>query len=484
MHQERNMVMKKHTLRLLPLALAAALSACAVGPDYVQPKTALQTGSYKEEAGWKPAQPRDTEARGKWWEVYGDSQLNALMDQVQVNNLNVQQAEAQYRQARAAAQVARAGFFPTVSAAASANRNNSSNKNSSAGSVSSTTTNLGLDASWEPDIWGKVRRSSEAGNASLQASAADLAAATLSAQAELAQDYFQLRVLDAQADLYAKNIEGYQRSLTITQNQYKVGIVTRADVAQAQTQLQSTQAQAMDLGVQRAQLEHAIAILLGKPPADFTLAKAALPASIPAVPAAGLPSDLLERRPDIAAAERRVAAANANIGVAKAAYYPSLTLSGSIGLQGNSLSQWFNAPTRVWSLGASLAETLFEGGLRKAQTDSAIAAYDATVAQYKLTVLGGLQEVEDNLVALRVLEEEAKVQDQAVKAAQDAETLALNQYKAGTANYLAVVTAQSTALSNERSALQLLGRQYSAHVLLIKALGGSAVAPSKSKGAG
>jgi NodT family efflux transporter outer membrane factor (OMF) lipoprotein len=469
------MIMHKKSLRLLPLAAVLILSACAAGPDYKRPTLDLPA-AYAADAGWKTAVPRDTEARGKWWEVYGDATLNALVEQVQANNQGVVQAEANYRQARALAQEARAGFFPAITATANASRNHSSTTTSGMTTTGTADTHsIALDASWEPDIWGKVRRANESGNAAEQASAGDLAAAALSAQAELVQDYFQLRVTDAEIALLDTTITAYQRASQITQNQYAAGIITRADVASAQTQLQSTQSQVLALGIQRATLEHAMAVLVGKAPGQVTVAPAPLQATLPAIPAAGLPSDLLERRPDIAAAERRVAAANAGIGVARSAFYPALTLTGSIGRQGNGFSQWFDAPTTVWSLGAGLAQTLFEGGLRKAASAAATASYDATVAQYKQTVLGGLQEVEDNLATLRVLEQQATVQDAATRSSEDAATLVMNQYKAGIVSYLNVVVAQSTALANERSSLQLRGQQLSAHVLLIKALGGAPV---------
>jgi NodT family efflux transporter outer membrane factor (OMF) lipoprotein len=466
-------MMSKLTVRFSLALLPLCLCACATGPDYVRPKLDLPT-QYKEDAGWKTATPRDTEARGNWWEIYGNSELNGLMPQLRINNQNVAQAEAAYRQAQALTQQARAGYFPTITATADASKNHSSGGSSTTTSGSSHA--LALNASWAPDVWGKVRRQVEAGNAAEQASAADLAAALLSAQGELAADYFQLRVVDAQAALLDKTVTAYQRSLQITRNQYAAGIVTRADVAQAETQALSTQAALLDLGVQRAQLEHAIALLLGQAPERFSLPVAPLQASLPGIPASGLPSDLLERRPDIAAAERRVAAANADIGVARSAYFPALTLSGSAGLQGAGLTQWLDAPTRVWSLGAGLAQTLFQGGLQKAATAAAVAAYDGTVAQYRQTVLGDLQEVEDNLATLRVLEQEATVQAAAVKAAEDAASLAMNQYKAGTTSYLTVATAQATALSNERAALNITSRQFAAHVLLIEGLGGSAPA--------
>ena len=393
------------------------------------------------------------------------------MAQANAASQDIRIAEAQYRQARAAAQLARAGFAPTLGAGVSVGR---ARTRTEAGPATADSNALVLDASWEPDIWGRVRRSVEAGEAAAQASAADLAAARLSIQAELVQDYLQLRITDAQKDLFAHTTQEYRRALALTRSQYAAGVVTRADVALAETQLQSSNAQAIDLDVQRTQLEHAIAILTGRAPAELSIAARhsdALGLTLPEVPA-GLPSQLLERRPDIAAAERRAAAANAGIGVAQSAYFPNLVLSASGGFASAGFSQWVDAPGRIWSLGAALAATLFDGGARRAQTDAAVAAYDAAVAQYKRTVLAGLQEVEDNLAALRVLAAERTVQDAAVAAARLAERASLAQYRAGTATYLAVVTSQTLLLSNQRSAVQLLGRQLVASAALVKALGG------------
>jgi len=455
-----------HVRILSALCVLGALSACHVGPDYVRPAIDMP-GNYKEAGDWKPAQPADTRPRGKWWEIYADPTLNDLMEQANARNLDIQADLATYRQARAAAQAARAGFLPTLTASGDATRSRSSSKigNSFA---------LGLDASWEADIWGKVSRGVEASVATMQADAATVEATRLSTQASLAQDYFQLRVTDATIALQRETVANYERSLQITKNQLAVGIVTRADVASAQTQLKSAQASLIDLGVTRAQLEHAVAILVGKAPADFSLPASDAPsyaANLPGLPAE-LPSALLERRPDVAAAERKVAAANAQIGVAQAAFYPTLGLSTSGGYQNSRMADLFDVPSQVWSLGASLAGTLYDGGLRSAQKQEAIAGYDATVAQYRQTVLGALQEVEDNLVALQRLADEATVQDEAVQAALDAQKLAMDQYKAGTVTYSSVIVAQETANSAQRTAMTLLGKRYSAHVLLIKGLGG------------
>jgi NodT family efflux transporter outer membrane factor (OMF) lipoprotein len=451
-------------------AVLLALSGCAVGPDYVRPEVSPPL-AYKEGGAWQPAQPQDADAARPWWTRYGDAELNTLVEQANAASQDIRIAEAQYRQARAAAQLARAGYWPTLGVAATFSRSRAQNAN---GVNTSANDSLLLDAGWEPDIWGRVRRAVEAGTASAQAGAADLAAARLSIQAELVQDYLQLRVTDAQKDLLRQTTEEYGRALALTRAQYGAGVVSGADVALAETQLQSTQAQAIDLDVQRSQLEHAIAILTGRAPSELSIAPrppATIGLSLPEVPA-GLPSQLLERRPDIAAAERRAAAANAGIGVARAAYFPSLTLSANGGAGGTSYRQWIDAPSRIWSLGAVLAETIFDGGARGARSDAAVAAYDAAAAQYKRTVLAALQEVEDNLAAVRVLGQERAVQDAAVAAAARAARASLAQYRAGTTNYLAVVTSQTLLLANQRSALQLTARQLAASAALVKALGG------------
>ena len=449
-------------------ALTLALAGCAVGPDYARPQMDLPQ-SYKETGPWQPAVPGQIDGNHHWWEVYGDSQLNELITQANDANQNIKQAEAQYRQAEATARVARAGFWPTAGISAGAGRAQTNTNGLNLGDSYS----VGVNASWEPDLWGQIRRTAEAGDANSQASAASLAAARLSIQATLAQDYLQLRVTDLQKDLYVSTVAAYTRSLQLTQHQYQAGVALRADVALAETQLLSAQAQLIDLDATRNQLEHAIAILLGKAPSAFALParSGALQAQLPYIPT-GLPSDLLQRRPDIANAERLAAAANANIGVARSAYFPALTLSADGGYSSASFANLFNTPGRIWSLGAALAQTLFDGGLRSARSDQAVAAFDASVAQYKQTVLGGFQEVEDNLSTLRVLDQESQVQERAVSAAQLSERLALSQYQAGTATYLNVVTAQAAALSNQRTAVQLLGRQLVASVALIKATGG------------
>lgn len=476
--------MRLNALTRAALAAAALLAGCSVGPDYVRP--AVETPlAYKEAGEWKQAEPRDDADRGRWWEVYNDPLLNQLQDQVDISNQNLAKAEAQFRQALALVQSARAGYYPSVTGGVSIARSRASATTGAQASATPTSrggvTNYDLpfQASWAPDVWGNISRALEASAAGAQASAGDLAAARLSAHAALAQSYFQLRALDAQQLLLEETVAAYGKSLKLVQNQYAAGIVAKADVVTAQTQITTARAQAIDIGAQRAPLEHAIALLAGKPPSELSIARAPLAATVPPVPV-GLPSELLERRPDIAAAERRMAQANAQIGVARAAYFPALTLSASAGYQSATMADWLTAPSRFWSLGPAIVQSLFDGGLRRAQTAQAIAAYDASVAAYRQTVLTGFQQVEDNLAALRILEQEAQVQGDAVKSAEQALALALNQYKAGTANYLNVVVAQTTALANQRTAVDILGRRMSASVQLVTALGGGWV-PSREE---
>jgi NodT family efflux transporter outer membrane factor (OMF) lipoprotein len=453
---------------LLAFALTTAiLGGCAVGPDYHKPAVEVPA-AFKEAGNWKPAEPKELTNRGHWWEIYRDPELNALVSQVEVSNQNVRAAEAQYRQALALLGTARAAYYPTLGTALSATRGNGA-----AGTTGSATIDrLSLSASWEADVWGGIRRKVESGQATAEASAADLGAALLSAQATLVQSYLQLRVTDAQKQLLERNVEVYQRSLEITRNRYQAGVAARLDVTQAETQLKSTQAQAIDLEVARAQLDHAIAILIGKPPSQLNIGIVSGLPALPDIPAT-VPSTLLERRPDIAGAERRVAAANAGIGVAQAAFYPTLTLSGTGGFQNSSFDNLLTLPNRFWSLGPALALTLFDAGARTAQKEQAVAAYDQSVATYRQTVLGAFQDVEDNLAALRVLAEEAEVQEQATKAAADSLEQANNQYKAGTVSYLNVVTAEASFLAADSSRLNIAGRRLLASVALLKALGGN-----------
>ena len=460
----------------IPLAaISGALTlctACTVGPNYVRPPV-VTPPVYKELEGWKVAQPKDETMRGGWWEVFQDPLLNSLEAQVNISNQNLAAAEAQVRQARAAVQAARASYFPTVSigAVVTNSRQPTSLGGGAATRQAVTDYSVPLAASWELDLWGRIRRTVESQQASAQASQADLESTRLTAQATLAQSYFALRILDAQRQLLDATVIAYQKSLELTQNRYAGGVASKADVVQAETQLKTAQAQAIDVGVQRAELEHAIAALTGTPASVFSLPAAPLTTAPPTIPV-GMPSELLERRPDIAAAERRVAAANAQIGVAEAAYYPTITLSGSAGFLNTALSDLFAWPSRVWAVGAAISETVFEGGLRRAQTEEARAAYDANVASYRQTVLAAFQDVEDNLAALRILQDEAQVQDEAVKAAQQSVTLTTNQYKAGTVSYLNVITVQTVALANEIIAVQIRGRRMAAAVLLVEALGG------------
>jgi len=457
------------------LAVGCMLSACTMGPNYVKPEVQAAV-AFKEQQGWKLAAPQDTLPKGKWWELFGDSELNVLVAQVEVSNLNIKAVEAQYAQARALLQQARADYYPTVTGGLSFSRNKYATNNTNATNYDPTinsTYRVNADASWEPDIWGRVKRSVEAGDTSLQASAADIEAAKLSAQAVLAQDYYMLRIADARKQLFDDTVAAYEKSLKLTQNQYAVGVVARADVVAAETQLKSAKAQAVDVGIQRAQMEHAIAVLIGKAPANFSIpvATTAFVTTLPAIPL-GIPSALLERRPDVAAAERRAASANAKIGVTEAAYYPALTLSATLGFQSRSFSQWLDYPSRFWTLGSALAQTIFDGGLRKAKTAQAVAVYDETATNYRQSVLIAFQEVEDNLVALGILDEEAQLQADAVKSARESAQIATNQYKAGIVTYINVVNAQAIALNNERAALNVQSSQLSAVVLLIKSLGG------------
>jgi NodT family efflux transporter outer membrane factor (OMF) lipoprotein len=461
--------------------LFAFLAGCAAGPDYVRPQIEAPA-QYKEMQGWRPAEPRDALPRGAWWTMFGDRELDALMVRVEVSNQTLRAAEARFRQSRALADQARAALFPTLSANASATRSKSpslSNQPSFAvGAVNNY--NVSLNTSWELDLWGRVRRSVEAGEALWQASAAELEAARLSAYAALAQNYFALRLADATRQLLEDTVAAYERTLELTRNRYAAGVVARVDVVQAEVQWKSAQAQLIDVGVERAQLEHAIALLVGEAPAAFSIERAPFAASMPAIPV-GLPSELLERRPDIAAAERNVAAANARIGVAQAAFFPAITLSGAAGFRSTDLADLLTAPSRFWSLGAALAQALFDGGLREAQKQQAIAVYDEDAATYRQSVLTAFQEVEDNLAALRILDEEARLQDEVVQAARHALELTTNQYQAGVVSYLNVISAQTTLLTNERAASSLLGRRLTACVALVKALGGGWSAEALSR---
>ncbi len=445
-----------------------------VGPDYVRPSAASST-AYRESplavGDWKTAQPKAADGSANPWALFGDATLERLIADAATANQTVAQAEANYRASRAAVRLARSALYPTLGASVGASRSRVPVSTSRNAAIIENAHTVTLEASWEPDLWGGVRRSIEAADATAQSTGALLAAARLSVQAEVADNYLNLRINDELHDLLARDVDAYERALRLSQAQFKAGVVSRSDVALATAQLKSTQSLLTDTFASRALYEHAIALLLGKAPADFTLPPAPLDARLPAIPV-GLPSDLLERRPDIASAERNAAAANAQIGVAKAAYYPLATLTASGGDSLASLGRFFTVPGRVWTLGASLAQTIFDGGARHATTDRAIATYDAAVAAYRQTVLSGFGEVEDNLATLRVLEQEQGTDDDAVTASRDAERIATSQYRAGTTTYLSVVTAQNAALTNERTAVALRGRRFTASVALIRAIGG------------
>ena len=455
------------------LLICALLAGCTVGPDYVRPE--VQTpAAYKE---WATASPGDSVPRGKWWETFRDPVLNRLEEQVDISNQNIRAAEAQYRQALANADAARAALYPTLNANVQGARSRYSalvplsNPTQSISGSTRTIYAMGLNASWEPDLWGGIRRSIEAGTANAEASGKNLESVRLSTRATLAQDYFLMRVSDDDIALLDRIAENYGHYLQIVQNQYHAGYASSASVDQAQTQLESARSQAIDLRLARAQYEHAIAALLGKAPAEFSIKPVKMTYRIPEIPV-GIPSQLLQRRPDIAESERLVAAANAQIGVAKSAFFPSLSISPTAGYQSTSFASWVTAPMRTWSVGPAIAQTLFNGGLTRAQTDSAIAAYDAAVATYRQTVLSGFQEVEDNLAAQHILAGEAKADQASADFAKKSLDVAFNQYRAGTVSYLNVITAQASELASEKIEMDLTGRRLTACVTLIKAIGG------------
>ena len=450
-------------LRLCLLLPTYLLAACAVGPDYSKPDAPVPP-AFKE-AGWKVAEPKDTAPKGKWWEVFGDPVLNSLVEQVEVSNFTLKSAEARYRQARAAVDGARSQLYPDIGYRVGATRVGGRDRDL----VDSYSASI--DAGWVPDLWGRIRRNVEASRAAEEASAADLAGAKLALQAQLATTYFSLRVTDAGRSILDDTVKAFQTNYDLTQNRYRAGVAAKSDVVQSQQQLLSVQSQVLDIRASRAALEHAIAVLIGKAPADFTLEQVPFKARLPDIPA-GLPTTLLERRPDIAGAERRMAAANAQIGIAKAAYFPDLTLSASAGTASASLGKLFDAQGFIWSVGAQLAGTLLDFGARSAQVESARAGYDASVADYRATVLAGFQEVEDNLATIHWLGEASVVQEQAVRAARESVALTVNQYKAGTASFLNVALVQASQLSEERTMVQLVGRQLSASVALIRSIGG------------
>ncbi|WP_254061676.1 efflux transporter outer membrane subunit [Granulicella sp. L60] len=462
---------------------ALLLSGCMVGPKYVKPTAPTAPGfkeaspdAAKEEANWHVAQPSDATQRGAWWTIFGDAELNVLEPQIAANNQDLKAADARFREARSLIRFNRASLYPTVGVAPFVGgTRESSNRPYFSTSVTNgngdSDIQLPADFNYEIDVWGRVRRTVSAAREEAQASAGDRQTVLLSLQAELATDYFEARSADAEEKLLDDTVGSYEEALRITTNRFEGGVANKSDVDQAKTQLEAAKVQAHDINLQRAQFEHAIAVLLGVPPASFTLAGAPLAAQPPRVPT-GLPSELLERRPDIAAAERRVAEANDRIGIARAAFYPTISLSGAVGFEGSTFTNLFNPASFLWSIGPTLSQTIFDAGRRASVSEQANASYDETVANYRQTTLNAFQQVEDNLVALRVLNQEAEHQHLATQAAESAEQIFNNRYVGGLDNYLQVVTAQTTALANERNDIDIMRRQMDASVLLIKALGG------------
>jgi NodT family efflux transporter outer membrane factor (OMF) lipoprotein len=464
--------------------LVVLLAGCTVGPNYQRPAAVPDAPEWKENAPpppnppngtWKQAEPSDQVLRGQWWELYGDAQLNALEDKVAISNQTLKAATEQYFQAREQVRIARSQYYPTLSAGPSISRTKESNNqpNTVPGQThyEYNEFSIGGQAQWQPDFWGQVRRTVEQSRASAQASAAQLANVELSVRAELATDYFQMRGLDSQKELLDNTVKSYEQFLQLTQVRFKGGVATDVDVAEAQTQLEQTRAQDVDVGVARAQYEHAIATLIGVSPSTFSMPPMPLGEQIPQIPV-GMPSQLLERRPDIANAERQADAANAQIGIAIAAYYPNISLTGTGGMLSGSAGTWIQGPSAMWSLGASAVELLFDAGRRHAITEQARDAYEQQVANYRQSVLNAFQEVEDNLAALRILDQESDVQARAVAAARHSLDLSTSRYKGGVTTYLEVLTAQTVQLSNERTQADITTRQYVASVQLILALGG------------
>jgi len=476
----------RHLRYALALALvgATALSGCEVGPNYHRPPVTTPT-QFKEAEGWTPAAPADAVDRGDWWSIFGDDQLNALEQKVAVSNQNLAAAEAAYRQAHALVAEDRAALFPTVDLTGSANGSGSHETiaaipagqpggPAAAHAIGVTTHSYqaAVGATWAPDVWGKIRRTIEGAKANAQASAADLANARLSAQSELATDYFQLRLADGEKALLTATLDGYAKSLQITQNKYNAGVAAKSDVLQAQTQLTGAQSSLTGVETTRDQAEHAIAVLVGVAPADLTIDPDPTWSPQPPPTPEALPSTLLQRRPDIAAAERNVAAANAQIGVQTAGFFPDLTLSGSYGFASSALGSLFKSSNALWSYGGDVAETVFNAGATAAQVRGAKAAYDQSVANYRQTVLTAFQQVEDDLAAARVLQNQQVYAQASSADADQAETILLNEYKAGTVAYTSVVTAQATALQARQSLLTIEGQRITNSVALIEALGG------------
>jgi NodT family efflux transporter outer membrane factor (OMF) lipoprotein len=461
------------------------LSGCTVGPKYTLPSVPSAPAfkepgpeAFKEMAGWKTAQPDDQALRGKWWELFQDQQLNTLEEQVDSANQTLKQAEANFQAARSAIRVSRSNQAPTITTGPSVGAErlsvNEPYFNKAAATSGTGNFTLPFDLNYEVDLWGRVRRTVTSSIEQAQASAADMETARLSLHAELAVDYFDLRSADTQEELLAQTVKAYQDALQLTRDRYEGGAAPESDVSQALTLLQAAQAAETDVSVQRAQFEHAVAVLTGKPPAALTLAASSLtvqPPALPAVPGA-LPSQLLERRPDIAAEERRMASANEQIGIAEAAFYPTVSLSAAAGLAGSSPLNWLVWPSRIWAVGPTLSQTLFDHGLRKGNSEIAVANYDAAVAAYRESALNAFQEVEDNLAALRELETEAQQQHAATKSADRSLELFETRYEGGVDTYLQVITWQTAALQNARNDIDIMRRRLEADVLLIKALGG------------
>ncbi len=477
------MEMEKHMRSIAGIVLVFALSACAVGPDYKKPD-AVVSASYKEDRGWVSTRGVSRPPQGKWWKIYSDPVLDGLEEKVEKANQSLLASYYAWQQAISLTDFARAAEFPTVGVGAATSTTSSASPVYGGGSVTISGKTVSFSASWAPDFWGKVRRQVESDRANAEASLDNLLASRLSLQSTLAQDYFQIRQLDMQISLARENVAAYEKSVVMTRNRYKAGVATRADVALAESQLAAAKVQAVSFGVQRAQFEHAIAVLIGVPPAQFGLAaKNGIPQPEP-IPA-GLPSELLLRRPDVAAAERQMAAANAQIGVAESAYFPSLTITGQRGWRSTAFANLFSSPNLFWSVGPSIAETIFDAGARSAQLEQSRAAYRQSVAQYRQTGLQALQQVEDQMAALSILSEEDRLQKDAVEAAENSYRVSLDQYHAGTIPYLNVITAQTAWYASRNSALLIAGQRLVADVALIQALGGGwepATGPDGRKG--
>lgn len=459
---------------LVIIAALSLLGGCATGPRYQRPTAPIET-NFKEAPpqSWRQAAPNEGIPRGKWWEIYNDPVLNAFEEQVSISNQNVLAAMAAYDQARASVRVARSAYFPTVTASPTVTniRNASTNANQFRSGTTHTTYTFPVDVSYQADVFGSVRHSVRSNRAQAQASAADLENVRLTFQSQLAQDYFELRGQDALAQLLETTVKLYEEYLQLTKDRMSVGVASGADVAQAQTQLASARSQLVEVGVARSQFEHAIAVLVGKTPAEVSVVRTTYSAVPPLVPT-GLSSTLLERRPDIASAERLVAAQNEQIGIAKAAFFPQVLLSATGGFQSTNPSDWFTWPSRFWSVGPQLAQTIFDGGNRRAQLALQRAKYQQTVALYRQTVLTAFQQVEDSVSSLRILEEEAQATDFAVRSAQESLDITAEQYKAGTATYLQVIIAQTLQLQNQQNAVSVATRRLTSSVLLVEALGG------------